>query len=280
MGRQLVTKILFKGLHDELNNNTMDNIQNMNAIIHQIEQSRDNNKESENDKEAIVNLSTLPSVMISEISSYLEIMDTINFKLSSRDTCIGIHSPHRHRYPLREKQYALLVEFNATNKESCQKMWIPRFKSAEINFYDIFGWEDDAYYVEHPALEIMESIDTLQIHYGMPNQIDMLLCHLIAAPLLNIKTLRILPDDDEPYRMDNCNAVLESIGRCLQPECFELCAEFREPVPVSYLHTAKHEWIRKLKGFALNNLGRTGNIGHEQQMVNGICSSIGTDLES
>eukprot|EP01084_Bolivina_argentea_P201928 345085_1 len=104
IGRELVTSIIFIGLHSQIYDNKMDNLIQINEIITQFKESQENDDNIEdnqieemelslinnNDEKETVTLDNIPSVLLSKIASFLIFNDKIRLEQTNRSIFIGV----------------------------------------------------------------------------------------------------------------------------------------------------------------------------------------------
>ena len=100
--RDCTLQILFSQLHQEVNNNKMHNINKMNKIISKIVIARQS-------------LDKLPSVLLSEITTYLSFNERIHFEQSTRSLFFGSNTSLLPVHSLNNDNFTSLMMFNDHN---------------------------------------------------------------------------------------------------------------------------------------------------------------------
>ncbi len=285
-GRNKIESLLFKGLFEELIFNKMDSLNKMNGIISQIKQCRkpkttnNNNNNNNNDDDSVqisIKLNELPNVMISEISSFLQFSDQLQFEQANRAIFIGSRSSIKAIHSLNAEYFRKLVDFNhyrGDRKTCLHKLRAFNSVTIKIDYYEYF----EILFANIDGFDnLFANIQQLTIH--LPDKRGMLTrdtrveaFNLILSPLSkrfdlsNIKALRLVnhfyygwnPTDNPIY-----NGLISMMTRNSKLEYFECYA-------IAFKND-NYDFLKTVKGFAAHSI--------EYSVMANMCVSIG-DLQS
>ena len=204
MGRQLLTTLIFRGLLHHLDNDSSRCEFDIDVFLlivkYFVERRRNANNStvpsiesvSKNTEPEAVNLDDLPNVLLSEISSFLEFEDHLNFQTTNRTIFIGSRSSPLPFHSLNSSMCRKLVTFRHHHSTSLLPQ--PIFKSVAINCTDLVERRRDY----HEDGE-WSAIDDLSFE---PTGLDF---------IRRAQTLTIDLGDDDEFEDDKLTEALESV---------------------------------------------------------------------
>eukprot|EP01084_Bolivina_argentea_P129854 229307_1 len=304
--RHSILKILFNTLHEEINNNKINNVNKMNDIITEIIASRNIyavTKEEDDFNHEIINnnnlnaleidnkkiclkLCDIPSDLLFNISSYLTFKEILQFETCNRSIFIGARSSKSPISSINPNEFIKLVAFCQNNELYAERS--KRFKSISLDCSDLVECENDINSDEYLSIKgltykwnnlVFKYIKTLEIECESNSEIKEILLHLKdCKDLSNIRTLK-LHHGDAPDSVIH-NLLLTIIKTKLNLEYFEYLVHNLEDVSLFEL-----EWVSKLKGIAVNDGNANDNkmkmysfLGNKLQSFHNKASKITEDI--
>eukprot|EP01084_Bolivina_argentea_P291192 500455_1 len=114
IGRKLITSLIFIGLHQQIHQDKKNNnLSKILEIVTQIKESRENEEYTDLPLNNGHNyqLDDIPSVLLSEISSFLTLNDKIRFEQTNRSVLIGVRFYKLPLYPLSAHNFVKLAKY-------------------------------------------------------------------------------------------------------------------------------------------------------------------------
>eukprot|EP01084_Bolivina_argentea_P291191 500454_1 len=281
IGRKLITSLIFIGLHQQIHQDKKNNnLSKILEIVTQIKESRENEEYTDLPLNNGHNyqLDDIPSVLLSEISSFLTLNDKIRFEQTNRSVLIGVRFYKLPLYPLSAHNFVKLAKYSEKhNGKYISSINNPIYKSVIIDGETISRWDgstlnmtisDDTYENNYKILysfnyfKLFSNLTILELHAVYYRETDSIISHLFKCTNLpNVKTLRIIYDNDDHDWLelhDNKDVFgLRQLINIPRLEYFEIATNL-EDGDISHCY---YEWISVLKGFAINQINSMGYNG-------------------
>eukprot|EP01083_Nonionella_stella_P141727 437237_1 len=293
MGRNVITKILFRGLQQGMINNQNNDTRNMNDLIRTIKQARKKNKSTiiapdDNDSQQIT-LNDIHEVLLLEISSFLLFFESVQFARTSRSIFIGSHSATLPRYSLSSQQFFSLTKYcdqhsTEAHHLSQQKL----FNSLEIDCDDFVKWEPEnssniILKSRCNKFQLYDDIQHLMITSLDSEHTDFLINHLFETnKFTNLKSLTLDCDTLWLHSGITGKLLIEGVRQFPNLQTFEIYVHGQLDVTMAGINAldTNQSWISRLKGLALiiqTDVTNTHEIPH---LCGVLYRSITNKLES
>eukprot|EP01084_Bolivina_argentea_P188690 324745_1 len=273
----------------------MDNLNKITDIIKTVKDSRKNKENSlelDNENENIT-LDNIPSVLLSEISSYLIFDDKIKFEQVNRLIFIGVRFNKLPLYHLSDTNFLDLVEYGKENDNIINKYIssMQIFNSLTIDQSTIMDWDEERAWTtgldrdeadllyEFNYFELFDYITALEITMDYNWDLNIIWSHLFERRnLQNLKSLKIFGHYErytnsmkhDPFRIyqltDKITLEYIEISGCLID------------MQISGWRNWDCQFISSLKGFAINNM--CGIQEEVNNVMTSVCKSFGNNFES
>eukprot|EP01083_Nonionella_stella_P150942 481629_1 len=216
IGRDRLQNLMFNGLHNELQRNLLTNLKEINEMISKIQESRIENavepefdddkdmKPDENQSQPI-HLADLASVIISEISSYLQFTDVLHFEKCNRSIFIGSRSSTTPIHTLDDVNFMKLTKFCKHNQRTqAYVSGSRRFKSVSIVADHLITPDEGDGFIDYKwgHFGLFRSIQELEIQIDMGWHLADILREFNQIHFGTVKTFRLLcaGDGNQSYR--------------------------------------------------------------------------------
>eukprot|EP01084_Bolivina_argentea_P291190 500453_1 len=291
IGRKLITSLIFIGLHQQIHQDKKNNnLSKILEIVTQIKESRENEEYTDLPLNNGHNyqLDDIPSVLLSEISSFLTLNDKIRFEQTNRSVLIGVRFYKLPLYPLSAHNFVKLAKYSEKHDDKYISSINPIYKSVIIDNQAITRYDensDDTYENDWKILysfnyfKLFSNVTTLELHAECYTSTESIVFHLFKCTNLpNVKTLRIIYDDWLDLYDGKDIFQLRQLINLPRLEYFEIATNL-EDGDISHCY---YEWISVLKGFAMTNPMRSNMINSIciNNMMENIHKSFGNNLES